>query len=160
MFKTIGKTLDHIDSVQLMMLKVMRELSDRLRLHDRSKFNEDELTGYARFESMPEGLEYGSEEYKAEMAKVMKDNDCFKLHCERNDHHPEHYEHPTDMPLCAVIEMVCDWAGATISYGNKGTFMDGVENNLGRWDFSEGQRWVIYEVAELLVSLDSRLEEE
>lgn len=160
MIKTIGKTLDHINSVQGMMLAVISELSYRSGVHDRSKFNEDELTGYARFEDMPEGLEYGSDEYKAAMAKVMKDNDCFKLHCKRNDHHPEHYPDPKDMPLFAVIEMVCDWAGATLTYGNKGSFMDGVEQNIERYTFSYAQEWVIREVAELLVSLDSRLEEE
>ena len=150
MFKTIQKNLRHIACVQDMMQILVKDLSMRLLCHDRSKFSEDEMKGYVRFEDFPEGLEYGSPEHKAAMAKVMENNDCFEIHCTRNDHHPEHYENDSDMPLPAVIEMVCDWAGATLSYGNSGSWMKSVEHNIARHDFSEGQEWVIRQHAEYL----------
>lgn len=150
MFKTLKRTADHIRWVQEMLLHIIDGLRTRMLLHDQSKFNEDEFKGYMRFEEMPEGLKYGSEEYKQAMAKVMKDNDCFKLHSARNDHHPEFYTDVKEMPLLAVIEMVADWAGAKIAHRNKGDWMESVQHNLDRWEFSEGQRWVILQMAGML----------
>ena len=156
MFKTIEKTAHHIATVQDMLGVIMQEFLIRAQCHDRSKFTEDELTGYARFENMPEGLLYGSDEYKAEMAKIMEDNDCFKIHAGRNDHHPEFYDRPDlgyslhNMGLFQLIEMVCDWAGATLSYGNKGGWMNSVNVNIQRYEFNAIQNSIIRETARFL----------
>ena len=166
MFKTIEKTTRHIACVQDMLGFVVQELLARSQCHDRSKFTEDELTGYARFESMPEGLVYGSDEYKTEMAKVMKDNDCFEIHAGRNDHHPEFYDRHDlgyslhNMGLFQLIEMVCDWAGATLSYGNKGGWMNSVEVNLKRYKFNAIQHSIIRQVARFLEEQVPGLREE
>ena len=122
----------------------------RAAQHDKSKLKADEFAGYQRFDDMPEGLEYGSDEYKAAMAKVMKGNNCWDLHCKRNDHHPEHYSKASDMSLLPLIEMVCDWRGAHDAYGNKGNWMDSIEVNLKEYEFVKWQIMVIWEVAKLL----------
>ena len=151
MIKTVGKVYKHIRCVQSAIMLTVVEMQKRAFSHDASKFEPQEFKGHARFEDFPEGLEYGKDEYKAAMSKVMEGNDCFELHSIRNDHHPEYYDNePKDMPMFALIEMVCDWAGATLAYGNKGNWGDCVEHNLGRWDFSEGQKYVIRETAEFL----------
>lgn len=156
MYKTIAKIQKHISCVQEAMLHCVDELRKRLLVHDASKFQEDELTGYARFEDFPEGLEYGSPEYQAAMAKVMAGNNCFKLHSARNDHHPEYYDVPEDgvdlsmMGLFPLMEMVCDWAGAHLAYGNTGGWLESVEVNIKKHDFSDSQKWVIHEVADFL----------
>ena len=132
------------------------ELRQRALVHDASKFNEDELKGYLRFEEMPEGLEYGSDAYKAAMAKIMKDNNCFELHTMQNDHHPEFHENAHSgttvdiMGLFPIIEMVCDWAGAHVAYGNESDWFESVTYNTDRFKFSDAQKWVIGEVASLL----------
>ena len=148
--KTFSKIKYHIQCVQEAIWTVTKQLDRRATEHDKSKFKADEFAGYQRFDDMPEGLEYGSDEYKAEMAKVMKDNNCYKIHCKRNDHHPEHYDKIENMPLLAIIEMVCDWKGAQKSYGNTGEWMDGVQKNISRFGFTPNQVWAIEQVAELL----------
>ena len=163
MIKTVGKIYHHIRCVQRAIKLVASEMENRAAEHDASKFNADELEGYAKFEDFPEGLKYGSDEYKAEMAKVMgegaKRNNCFDLHSQRNDHHPEHWIAPiplgtkvgiSHMGLFPLIEMVCDWAGATVEYGNKGKWEESVDYNINRFPFNEHQKWVIRQVANYL----------
>ena len=156
MFKTIKRIATHISCVQKALFCVVHELRQRALVHDASKFNEDELKGYLRFEEMPEGLEYGSDAYKAAMAKIMKDNNCFELHSINNDHHPEHWDYPEGgsdvglMGLFQIIEMVCDWAGAHLAYGNKSDWHQSVNHNTDRYKFSISQKWVIEQTASFL----------
>ena len=157
MYKTIAKIVKHISCVQEAMLHCVDELRKRLLVHDASKFEQDELIGVARFEQMPEGLEYGSPEYKAEMAKVMEGNNFFELHAARNDHHPEHYDVPEQgvdlgmMGVFPLMEMVCDWAGAHLTYGNTGGWTASVKTNIDKHNFSESQQWVIRDIAGFLM---------
>ena len=152
MIETVKKNHKHIGEVQGALLHVIDELRTRAFCHDDSKFKEDELTGYARFEDMPEGLEYGSDEYKAAMAKVMEGNDCFKLHSQRNDHHPEHFENVEQMRFQQIIEMVSDWAGAYLAYGNTGGWHKSVEINIEKYPFMPEQKWLIRDVSLFLSS--------
>ena len=150
MFKTFLRNKLHITWVQRALFIFTDNLRERAIVHDNSKFVEDEARGYARFEDMPEGLEYGSPEHKAAMAKIMENNDCFVIHSARNDHHPEHYDKVSEMGLFALVECVCDWAGATIAYGNKGNWQDSVEHNIKRYGFTPPQVFVIRETAQYL----------
>ena len=154
MIKTVEKLHHHIKCVQSAIMNVSHRLEKRAFRHDASKFMSDELQGYARFEQMPEGLIYGSDQYKKAMAAIMKDNDCFKLHSQRNDHHPEYYDDVQLMPLLQVIEMVCDWHGTHKTYGNKGSWGKSVTHNIARFNFSEGQKWVINQMGKLLAKED------
>ena len=155
MFKTIKRIHNHIFYVQNAIKQFTNELDRRALLHDESKFREDELKGYLRFEDMPEGLEYGSTKYKAAMSKIMENNDCFDLHSKRNSHHPEFHNKPADMTLLDIIEMVCDWRGAHIAYGNKGDWMSSTKHNISRYEFTDAQKWAINQVAKLLDKKDN-----
>ena len=162
MFKTVSRIAKHVRCVQASLFAVVSEVTNRGIVHDASKFEEPELKGYLRFEQMPEGLEYGSEEYKQEMAKIMKDNDCFEIHSSTNDHHPEYWINNgglENMPLFSIIEMVCDWCGAHTSYGNKSSWADSVTKNLQKYEFTESQRWAIYELAAFLYDRVPQLKE-
>lgn len=147
MMKTAIKMYRHIASVQELMGNIVDNLRRRAFVHDASKFEEDEFKGYMRFEQMPEGLEYGSDEYKTAMQAVMENNNCFDLHSKRNTHHPEYHENVQEMPFLDLIEMVCDWGGAHVAYGNTGEWHDSVEKNIERYDFSDEQKWLIRQVA-------------
>ena len=160
MYKTISKLVKHISCVQEAMLHCIDELRQRAFVHDASKFEEDELKGFARFEDMPEGLEYGSPEYEAAMAKVMEGNNCFKLHSLRNDHHPEHFADVTKMRFQQIIEMVCDWAGAHLAYGNTGGWHKSVEKNIAKYPFMPEQKWLIRDVSLFLSTRISDLQDE
>ena len=156
MYKTIAKIVKHISCVQEAMLHVVDELRQRAFVHDASKFEQDELQGVARFEDMPEGLQYGSPEYEAAKAKILSDNPFFELHKARNDHHPEHFDVPEQgvdlgmMGVFPLIEMVCDWAGAHLAYGNKSGWHASVAINIEKHDFSDAQQWVIHEMSGFL----------
>ena len=152
MLKTVKKIQTHISEVQGALLHVVDELRMRAFCHDSSKFEEDELKGFARFEEMPEGLEYGSPEYEAEMAKVMEGNNFFELHVARNDHHPEHWEDVQKMRFQQIIEMTCDWAGAHLAYGNKGGWHKSVSINIEKYPFLPEQKWLIRDVSLFLSS--------
>lgn len=156
MYDTIAKIQKHISCVQQAIGHCVAELNKRGLAHDASKFQQDELEGFARFEEMPEGLEYGSPEYKEAMAKVMEGNNCFQLHAARNDHHPEYWDAPEQgvdlgmMGLFPLVEMVSDWAGAHLAYGNKGGWLKSVEVNIEKHNFSDAQKWVIYQMSSFL----------
>ena len=149
---TAQKLYRHIRSVQDAMDHIINDLTFRARTHDASKFQDDEIEGYARFEVMPQGLTYGSPEHIAIKAAILTDNDCFKNHAARNDHHPEHYADVQKMPFTAIQEMVCDWAGAHLEFGNTGSWPQSVVDNIAKHNFSEGQIWLIYQVANFLMS--------
>ena len=155
MYKTIAKIAKHIACVQEALLHIVDELRMRAFCHDASKFEQDELTGVARFEDFPEGLEYGSPEYEAAMAKVMDGNDFFELHAARNDHHPEHFGEVEKMRFQQIIEMVADWAGAHLAYGNTGGWHQSVEKNIAKHPFMPEQKWLIRDVS---LFLSNRIE--
>ena len=158
MFKTIKKIVTHISCVQKALFCVIGELRQRALVHDASKFNEDELKYYTAYENFPEGLKFGSKEYKAaeKRLNVGVGSPGFGLHTYRNDHHPEFHENAHSgttvdiMGLFPIIEMVCDWAGAHVAYGNESDWFESVTYNMNRFEFSDAQKWVIGEVASLL----------
>ena len=144
---------NHIKYVQENLNIVIAALQKRLINHDRSKYLPDECEGFVRANALiPDGLVHGSPEAKAIVSEAQKhDKKGVSLHAERNDHHPKHYQNNVaDMPLLAVIEMVCDWAGAHKSQVNAGDWTDGIACNIAEHGFTEAQIWVIYEVVKLI----------
>ena len=158
--KTFLKITRHIKTVQSAMGLVIDDLISRSENHDMSKLKEDEFGGYERFDSMPEYLEYGSEEYEEAKAQVMKDNNAVGLHYKRNDHHPEHFEDVNKMHFQQIIEMVCDWCSAHLEYGNKGSWQQGVEANIEKHKFTLEQKWLIRDVSMFLSSRIPQLQSE
>ena len=92
-------------------------------------------------------VEYDSEEYHkinrdGYAGLNARDNHKKKL----NDHHPEYYnDYKTDMKLLPLIEMVCDWWGATAySTGDpKSKFRDNSAKNICHYGFDGYQRFVV-----------------
>lgn len=152
MIKTAQRIYKHIQCVRNALGYVIDQLQVRADLHDESKFETDELEYYSAYEKLPEGLKFGSDEYK----QALKDLNVgvgtpgFSMHSSRNDHHPEYYHYIEDMGFLAIIEMVADWHGAMRAYGNKQDWMESVNYNISRFDFTVHQIWLIKQVAELL----------
>ena len=140
MFRTVLRMHTHVKCVRKALQKVKDELTKRGDCHDDSKFQQDELEYYSAYEKLPQGLEFGSDEYKAALKElnIGVGTQGFSLHSSRNDHHPEYYENVSDMPLFAVIEMVCDWRGAHDAYGNSGDWFEGVEYNVSDTPLKRG----------------------
>lgn len=89
---------------------------------------------------------YGSEEYH----KINRDGyaglNARDNHKEINDHHPEYYnDYKNDMKLLPLIEMVCDWWGAT-AYSNgdpKPKFRANSAKNMCHYGFDSYQKFVV-----------------
>lgn len=104
-------TLQHISKVQERMLTVLENLTRRGKVHDRSKLEEPEKSGYDALTIKLKDCEYGSDAYRAALAEAKPVIDHHYAH---NSHHPEHYPNGiADMSLLDIVEMLCDWKAAS-----------------------------------------------
>lgn len=129
----------HNLQVRLHMATVIRELLNRLTVHDESKYSEDELdlvTGKPRLDR----LDYGSQAYSDALVDVYG---AIGHHYTANDHHPEH--HPkgvAGMTLIQLLELLCDWKAA--SEANGGDFQESLAVSMDRFNVSEELATVLY----------------
>ena len=95
-------------------------VSNRVDLHDSSKFLDDEFDSY-RAKYYPTANESkGDAEYIALVND--KYQDAWKHHYSNNPHHPEYWidaktNTPRDMSLDAIVEMICDWEACSTMFG-------------------------------------------
>lgn len=131
---TIAETIKHIERVQDLIGEVVVKLQSRANLHDQSKLEEPELTGFATASAKLKDIEYMSPEYKEVMVEL---NPTVDHHYAHNRHHPEY--HPNgirDMNLVDLIEMLCDWKAASERHKN-GDIMKSIELNQKRFGYSD-----------------------
>ena len=143
----------HISNVQKNMRKVIRPLTERAEVHDQSKLQDDEFYAVLHYQKL-DGYHYGGDEYKAAMDEIRPFTEKgWQLHTERNRHHPEHHgDDVSTMNFLDIIEMVCDWKAANETYNTSGqTFRDAALECKKRYNFSEGQEWLIFQ---LIIFLD------
>lgn len=106
-------------------------------------------------------VEYGSEEYH----KINTDgyaglNARYNHKTKLNDHHPEYYNnYKTEMKLLPLIEMVCDWWGATAySTGDPKTkFREDSTKNICGYGFCGYQRFVVERTRDFIDTGNNRL---
>lgn len=111
MYDSTQDTLDHIGKVMVRLHEVRAQLSLRAALHDASKLEEPEKSGYDQLTIALKDCVYGSDEYRAALAEAKP---VIDHHYAVNSHHPEHYENGiAGMSLLDVIEMLADWKGAS-----------------------------------------------
>ena len=104
-------TLEHIAKVESYLNDFRAKLYMRAIVHDASKLQSPEKEAFDEVTPQLHGLTYGSEEYKASIAKL---GPALEHHYRHNSHHPEHYPGGVDdMSLLDIIEMLCDWYAAT-----------------------------------------------
>lgn len=128
------QTYEHIQIVQGLMGKVIRNLQDRQRDHDQSKLKSPEVEV---FDVMIPGLAastYGTSEYVAMLAEMKP---ALDHHYSHNSHHPEYYPNGLlGMSLMDLIEMICDWEAATLRH-NDGDIQRSMEVNQKRFGYSD-----------------------
>lgn len=133
-YDSTADTLAHIDRVQDLMTFVIGELSERALAHDLSKLQSPEKEVFDAETPNLKGLTYGSDEYKASLARMQK---ALVHHYGVNSHHPEHYEHGIrGMSLLDLVEMLCDWKAATERHEN-GDIAKSIEINQDRFGYSD-----------------------
>ena len=121
--------IDHRRRVARYMRIVADDLLERAVVHDNSKLSPEEFALYEEAFSGLQKYAYGSEEFKAEFAKIAP---ALAHHYQVNDHHPEHFENGViGMNLVQLIEMTCDWMAA--SERSQTNIYQGVEMNRKRF---------------------------
>jgi rubrerythrin len=81
-------TEQHIQRVQSLMAQCIEKLTERSRVHDRSKLSEPEKSAFDYATPLLKGSTYGSDEYKGFLAELKP---ALDHHYVNNSHHPEHY---------------------------------------------------------------------
>lgn len=129
------ETQEHINKVQMNLVRASSILLVRGAEHDKSKLYPPEVAAFDEMTPILATLEYGSPEYKESTAKL---GDALKHHYEHNSHHPEHYENGIDgMSLFDLIEMLCDWKAASERTKPRGEAVEGErKGETGSMQFS------------------------
>lgn len=133
MTESLRDTREHIARVQVNIDQAVKNLAERAVVHDASKLEEPELSGYEGLAQTLKGLTYGTPEHRAAFApyKVV-----IRHHYDHNRHHPEHWPlGVTDMSLLDIIEMLCDWKAAHDRNG--GDFEHSIQVSASRFNISE-----------------------
>lgn len=126
-------TEQHITTVQQRIIELLMQ---RAKVHDASKLEEPEASGYARLGSELGTIAYGTPEYRAALDRAQ---DVIQHHYAHNSHHPEYHENGVnDMSLLDIMEMFCDWKAASerMKQGS-GSIIQSIEYNAGRFGLSK-----------------------
>lgn len=123
------ETLKHIIIVRNLLNKVIREITCRSGEHDKSKLEEPELSIFVEYTPKLFNTTYGSKEYKKFLKEMQP---ALEHHYDRYRHHPEHFKKIDNMNLIDIIEMLCDWMGATKRHKD-GNIMKSIEINKERF---------------------------
>ncbi len=160
------ETMNHVTSVRAYMERAGSNIFQRAHLHDASKFEEPEASGFQRIAALSEcqDIEYGSEEYKARLAA---EKPTIDHHYQENDHHPEHWlthdaamsswsavesdpvkngKCVSSMSALAQIEMLCDWKAASVRYKN-GSFAGSWKTNMAKFGIGSQLESVLWNTA-------------
>lgn len=138
--KCLAETYKHIKRVGHFLGTFTTELLHRADVHDNSKLEEPELSGFALNTEKLGKVEYGSVEYK-EMLKDLQPT--IDHHYSRNRHHPEfHKDGINDMNLVDLIEMLSDWRAATERLRN-GNIRKSIDVNAERYGLSPQLRRIL-----------------
>lgn len=127
------ETYKHVKLVSKNINVFIKELIYRSENHDNSKFEEPELSIYAKFTPELAKTEYGSKEYKELLEKVRP---AIDHHYANNSHHPENWKNGIDdMDLLDILEMLADWKAATMRNKN-GNIKKSIEINAERFNIN------------------------
>ena len=109
-------TLEHIGKVREHIAACIDSLRFRAKAHDASKLLPPEKEAFDEMTPILSGLTYGSDEYKAGIARL---GPALEHHYSVYAHHPEHYPDGVNgMSLLDVLEMLCDWKAASERHAN------------------------------------------
>lgn len=140
-------TYAHIQQVQRLLNRVVRDFIRRSEGHDQSKLVSPEVEVFDNFTPLLAASTYGSEEYKGFLAAMKP---ALDHHYAVNSHHPEHYPNGIQgMNLLDVLEMLCDWKAATLRHAN-GDICKSIEINQGRFGYSDELKRLLLNTLPLL----------
>lgn len=125
------ETHKHVRSVQAKIMVFVKELLDRAMSHDKTKFEEPELSIFAAHTDKLAKITYGSEEYKESLEATKQ---AIEHHHAKNRHHPEFHKNGiNDMTLVDLVELLSDWKASTERVRN-GNIRKSLETNVKRYN--------------------------
>lgn len=129
-----GDTGEHILHVAQYMSRLIAHLIQRAAVHDASKLESPEVEVFDEVTPLLRDMTYGSDEYKASLARMRP---ALEHHYAHNSHHPEHYpDGIRGMCLLDLVEMLCDWKAATLRHAD-GDILRSIEINQQRFGYSD-----------------------
>jgi hypothetical protein len=136
------ETKEHVATVEAWMGRAIQTLATRSIMHDQSKFQEPERSGFQAMtaDARLKELTYGSDEYRA----VLREHKpTIQHHYDHNDHHPEHSTAGVyGMSLLALIEMLCDWKAST-SRMRDGDLLRSIDINSDRFGYDDNMKAIL-----------------
>lgn len=135
----------HRSYVQDTLNRVIDALRARGRVHDLSKLGDEEFAGFSRINAIARKYKFGSKEYEDAMKS---EQETIDLHFKNNSHHAEFH----DQTFLDIIEMVCDWHGASLGYNDPRSTTELFNLNMekkGKY-MKEWQKALAREVADFL----------
>ena len=140
-------TQAHIEKVRKYIRFFTDKLTTRGELHDLSKMDSPEIELFAEHTDKLNQIEYGSDEYKAELEALKP---ALEHHYSHNRHHPEyHKEGISGMNLLDVTEMLCDWKASSERQKN-GNLLKSIEINAERFNIDKQLMQILINTAQLL----------
>ena len=141
------ETQKHIEKVRKYIRFFTDKLTTRGEVHDASKLEPPEIQLFAEHTENLNKIEYGSEEYKNELAELAP---ALEHHYSHNRHHPEyHKEGISGMNLLDVTEMLCDWKASSERQKN-GNLLKSIEINAERFNIDKQLMQILINTAQLL----------
>lgn len=136
----LSETYKHVGKVNSNINKFVIDLIHRAEIHDKSKFEEPELSIFSDNMEKLIKTEYGSPEYKELLVSIKP---AIDHHYSKNRHHPEHWPNGIeDMNLMDLVEMISDWKAAT-ERNKDGNIRKSIEINSGRYKISPQLRQIL-----------------
>ena len=140
-------TIEHINLVRKYIRVFTDKLTDRGEKHDASKLTDNELPYFAEHTENLGKIEYGSDEYKAELEALAP---ALEHHYAENAHHPEHWPNGIeDMSLWDVCEMFCDWKAST-KRQRAGNILKSIEINAERFHMDNQLKQILINTAKMM----------
>jgi len=140
MYDSRPDTYQHIQTVQALLFKCVKDLLWRAEAHDLTKLHDPEKAVFDEFTPKLKDSTYGSEEYKSFLQGMKPALDHHYAH---NSHHPEHYPNGIKgMSLLDIVEMLCDWKAATMRHAD-GDLMKSIEINQQRFGYSDELKQIL-----------------
>lgn len=140
------ETMRHIDRVRHYIKLLTDRLTQRGIDHDKCKLDTPEVELFAQYTDALAELDYGSEEYKENLAKLKP---ALDHHYANSRHHPEHFENGiNDMTLVDIMEMLADWKAST-ERQHSGNILKSVEINAERFGFDPQMKNILVNTVKL-----------
>jgi hypothetical protein len=132
------RTNEHIERVRRCLALLAQasdrreELLERARVHDASKFADEERIPYVWLTEYHRCRRSGQPfEYPPGVAEKVKQ--AIRHHLTSNRHHPEFHADPNDMSEVDLMEMVCDWTAMSQEFDQDGGSARGwADKTIGR----------------------------